>query len=61
MSSGGLSYPQAQSLLTAYQQLLTQRPLLTKSLTSGVISCAGSCLAQLATSPSGGHISCPHS
>ena len=29
------------------------RPLLTKSITSGIISCAGSCIAQVATQPQG--------
>jgi len=38
------------SLLTRCHRL---RPLLTKSITSGVISCAGSCIAQLATQPQG--------
>merc|ERR1711971_1345605 len=47
------SYLQVQSLLSAYRGLLRLRPLLTKSITSGVISCAGSCIAQLATQPQG--------
>ena len=29
------------------------RPLLTKSITSGIISCAGSCIAQVVTQPQG--------
>merc|ERR1712037_25394 len=47
------SYLQVQSVLSAYRELLRLRPLLTKSITSGVISCAGSCIAQLATQPQG--------
>ena len=42
-----------QGLLSLYSELLRRRPILTKSVTSGAISCAGSCLTQLATQPAG--------
>ena len=41
------SYWTIQSLFQLYQGLLKSNPILTKSLTSGVIACAGSSLSQV--------------
>eukprot|EP00092_Neocalanus_flemingeri_P031868 GFUD01034618.1.p1 GENE.GFUD01034618.1~~GFUD01034618.1.p1 ORF type:complete len:187 (+),score=39.65 GFUD01034618.1:67-627(+) len=41
------SYGQIQSLLAFYQRLLKTNPILTKSITSGIIACAGSTLSQV--------------
>merc|ERR1739838_678036 len=41
------SYGQIQSILGLYQRLLKANPILTKSITSGIIACAGSSLSQV--------------
>lgn len=48
------SYWSIQNVLQAYQRLLKTNPILTKSVTSGVIACLGSSLSQAA---SGGEVS----
>merc|ERR1712106_107095 len=40
------SYWQIQTLLGIYQKLLKGNPIITKSITSGIIACAGSSLSQ---------------
>merc|ERR1712212_604836 len=41
------SYWQIQDLLKIYQTLLKTNPIVTKSITSGIIACAGSSLSQV--------------
>ena len=41
------SYGQIQSLLELYLRLLKANPIITKSITSGIIACAGSSLSQV--------------
>ena len=43
----GASYWSLQGLVHAYQTLLRTNPILTKSVTSGIIACLGSSLSQV--------------